>query len=145
MYANILYWPFSLKIIEENIGVLPRKDILSFAILSDAMSSPKSPIRSVALSSLIPSGAKYIISPPNSCIVSPLIQPIRSVMGDTWKSAAVLPVKRCTVLVVNIISWSRKTDKPVMFADTLILPAPLATLKSSTLKGAVKNIVLPLA
>ena len=65
-------------------------------------------------------------------------------MGDTVKSAELLPVRRLIVSEVKIISWSRKVAKPVMSFATLIEPAPLATLKSSTVKGAVKYMLLPL-
>ena len=70
---------------------------------------------------------------------------MRSVIGETVKSAEVLPVNLLILSSVKIISWSRNTTNPVMSFATFIDPAPFAVLKSSTVKGAVKVITLSLA
>ena len=47
------------------------KEVKFFCIDFETTPNPKSPILSVPLKSLKPSGARKIISPPTSCIVSP--------------------------------------------------------------------------
>ena len=98
-----------------------------------------SPILSVPATVLSPSGPKNTISPANSWMVNPLIHPISRVTGCTTKSAIVLPVSRKMRSSQKIYSWSRNGNSPVMSLSTLIVPAPLAVVKSSSVNGAVNT------
>ena len=66
------------------------------------------------------------------------IQPIRSVIGWSKKSAAVLPVSLLIDFSVKIISCSRKVISPVILSIIFMTPALFAGLKSSAVNGAVK-------
>ena len=79
------------------------------------------------------------MSPANSLMVDPLIQPTLRDTGCNWKSAIVLPVNLNIRSEQNIIKVSRKGKIPVIVSSTLIEPAPLAGLKSLSVYGAVNN------
>ena len=78
-------------------------------------------------------------SPANSCIVSPLIQPIFRVTGCIAKSEVVFPVNLNILFSQKINNESRKDFNPVIVSSTLILPAPLPVLKLSSSFGTLKT------
>ena len=73
---NNLYWDFSRITTLEKLVFVEIKEVKFFCIDLDMTPKPKSPILSVPLRSLNPSGARKITSPPISCIVSPSKQPM---------------------------------------------------------------------
>ena len=110
--------------------LLEIKSVTSFCIFFDITAKSKSPILSVELKDLIPSGPKNTTSPATSLIVSESTQPMLSVIGCNTKSASVLPNNLSILFSLNIISCSLKAISPVISVPTLIFPAPLAALKS---------------
>ena len=103
--------------------------------------SSVSPIFAVAATVRSPSGPRNTKSPPNSCIVSPLIQPMFLVTGTIAKSAAVFPASLNILFSQKIKRLSRKTFMPVIVSSTLILPAPLPEVKSSSLLDYQNQVV----
>ena len=72
-------------------------------------------------------------------MVSPLRQPMFLVTGTTLKSLVELPVNLNILFSQNIKRLSRNTFSPVIVSSTLMLPAPLLDVKSSSLKGALNT------
>ena len=66
--------------------LLEIKSVTSFCIFFDITAKSKSPILSVELKDLIPSGPKNTTSPATSLIVSESTQPMLSVIGSNLKS-----------------------------------------------------------
>ena len=106
------------------------KSVISFCTFLDITAKSKSPILSVELNDLSPSGPKNTTSPATSLIVSESTQPILVVIGCNTKSASVLPTNLSILFSLNIINCSLKAISPVISVPTLIFPAPLAGLKS---------------
>ena len=114
----------------EKLVLVEIKDVKLLWIALETTPKPKSPILSVPLNILNPSGARKITSPPTSWIVSPSKQPISLVIGCSWKSEIVLPTNLKILLSVKIINCSLNTARPVIVAPTLIEPEPFAAVKS---------------
>ena len=92
----------------------------------DIVPSSTSPILDVPATVRKPSGPRKIKSPANSCMVSPLIQPMFLVTGSTAKFAKDDPVSLNILFAQNINRLLRKTFSPTIVSSTLILPAPSA-------------------
>ena len=103
--------------------------------------SSVSPIFAVAATVRNPSGPRNTKSPANSCMVSPLIQPIRLVTGVIENVVEPTPVSLNILFSQNINKLSRKTLRPVIVSSTFIVPAGCAALalKPSSLKPSLNH------